>query len=117
MSMVGVLMKQMAVAATCPVLVTVVRSMEIVMALVVDVCTAEVPTHDVQFWYKVAGAVTVTVCVIVMALAERIHQGLVALLRALLGQERDRSAYTVIGDLEEEDEETTPLNSNNRSIA
>ena len=31
MSMVGVLMKQMAVAATCPVLVTVVRSMEIVM--------------------------------------------------------------------------------------
>ena len=115
MSMVGVLMKQMAVAATCPVLVTVVRSMEIVMALVVDVCTAEVPTHDIQFVYKVAGAVTVTVCVIVMALAERIHQGMLACLRALLGQERDRSAYTVIGGDQEDDDETTPLNS--RSIA
>jgi len=120
MSMVGVLMKQMAVAATCPVLVTMVRSMEIVMALVVDIGTASRPIHldDLQFWFKVIGACTVTVCVITMSVADKIHEGLLACTRAVIGQERDRSAYTIIaGEEVMEDDERRPLVNSTRSIA
>jgi len=111
MSMVGVLMKQMAVAATCPVLVTMVRSMEIVMALVVDICLSDkIHPEDIQFWYKVVGACTVTACVITMSVADRIHEGLVTCTRAVVGHDRDRSQYTVIGGLHQADEATSLLN-------
>jgi len=112
MSMVGVLMKQMAVAATCPVLVTMVRSMEIVMALVVDICLSQDDIHldDMQFWYKVIGACTVTICVITMSIADRIHEGLVACTRLVVGHDRERSQYTSIGGLEAT-EESSLLNS------
>ena len=113
-------MKQMAVAATCPVLVTMVRSMEIVMALIVDIGTASRPIHldDLQFWFKVIGACTVTVCVITMSVADKIHEGLLACTRAVVGQERDRSAYTIIaGEEVMEDDERRPLVNSTRSIA
>merc|ERR1711997_950066 len=104
---------------TCPVLVTMVRTMEIVMALIVDIGTASGPIHldDLQFRFKLIGACTVTVCVITMSLADKIHEGLLACIRAVVGQERDRSAYTIIAEEEVmEDNKRHPLVNSTGSI-
>ena len=76
-------MEQMAVAATCPVLVSIVRSLEVVMALIIDIITRDNFVHvdDMRFWYKVIGACTVTLCVTSMSVADKIHQGLAACTR------------------------------------
>ena len=76
-------MEQMAVAATCPVLVSIVRSLEVVMALIIDIITRDNFVHvdDMRFWYKVIGACTVTLCVTSMSVADKIHQGLTACTR------------------------------------
>ena len=73
----------MAVAATCPVLVSIVRSLEVVMALIIDIITRDNFVHvdDMRFWYKVIGACTVTLCVTSMSVADKIHQGLTACTR------------------------------------
>jgi len=106
-SMMGVLMEQMAVAATCPVLVSIVRSLEVVMALIIDIITRDNFVHvdDMRFWYKVIGACTVTLCVTSMSVADKIHQGLTACTRAIIGQERERSAYTIIDGEDFQDDE------------
>ena len=74
---------QMAATTISPVLVSILRSMEVVMALIVDIITRDNVVHldDMRFWYKVIGSCTVTMSVISMSVADKIHQGLAACTR------------------------------------
>ena len=57
-----------------PVLVSMVRTFEIVMALMLEICVAPYMFDfgNVSFWYKVSGCVTVTLSAVLMAVSDKI---------------------------------------------
>ena len=83
-SMLGLLFMQLAVAVSNdPLLVSVTRSMEIVMALIVDMATTVQDYQDMYIWYKIMGALIVTSCVMCISLSDILQERLSRLLTSL----------------------------------
>ena len=92
-SMLGMLFSQLAVIlSNNPVLVSVTRSMEIVMALVVDMATlTDIDYHHMGIWYKIMGALIVTGSVISIALADVIQERILPLCTCRGSREEEES--------------------------
>lgn len=107
-SMLGLLFMQMAVTVSgAPLLVAVTRSMEIVMALVVDMITTAdtIDFTDSYIWYKVTGAVLVMMCVVGIALSDLLEERMPSFCKR-----RTRDGYEIFN--EEGDSETSALHNN-----
>jgi len=72
----GILFMQVAVIFINPVLVSVLRTFEIVMALVLEICVSSYMFDfgNVSFAYKVAGSAAVTLSAIIMAVSDKIGE-------------------------------------------
>jgi len=84
-SMLGVLFIQVGVKVSDPVLVSVTRTVEIVMALIVDCCLAHIQPidyHTSAFEYKLLGSSLVMLSVVGIALSDHLHQGIATCSRA-----------------------------------
>ena len=90
-----------------PLLVSVTRSMEIVMALVLDIITAQeqVDFTSSQIWFKIMGALLVTMSVVGIASSDILEQNMPSLCR----RRQTRDGYDIFQD----DESQTPLMQNN----
>ena len=118
-SMLGLLFMQTAVTVSgAPLLVAVTRSMEIVMALVVDMITTSdaIDYTDSYIWYKITGALIVMLCVVGIALSDVLEERMPSFCkrstRRLLGGVH--AGYEVILDEEEgltQDNETALIHS------
>ena len=76
-SMFGLLFMQMGfVVSGEPLLVSVTRSMEIVMALIVDMIASPVPIDytNSHIWFKISGALLVMMCVVGIALSDLLEE-------------------------------------------
>ena len=74
--MLGILFMQIAImVSNKPILVSVTRSMEIVMALGVDMIIPEAPIDytNISIWLKIMGSLLVTACVVGIAMSDIIH--------------------------------------------
>lgn len=104
-SLAGALLLLMAVKVTDPVLISVVRSTEIVMGLLVDVISNSVDYGSdvitVFFWYKVIGAVVVTASVMAIAVSDKIYD---KLMDKLCTKRPNRQEYQVISEEGENDD-------------
>ena len=97
-SMLGALFMQIAIMVSNePILVSVTRSMEIVMALGVDMVVPEAPIDytNISIWLKIMGSLLVTACVVGIAMSDIIH----AKTQALCSR---RNGYTALDGAEEE---------------
>ena len=74
LSLGGIFCIRLAALFILPVLVSMMRTFEIVMALVLEICIAShmFDFGNVSFWYKVVGALVVTVSAITMAYSDKI---------------------------------------------
>jgi len=84
-SMLGVLFIQVGVVVSDPVLVSVTRTVEIVMALIVDCCLAHtqpIDYHTSAFEYKLLGSSLVMLSVVGIALSDHLYQGFATCSRA-----------------------------------
>ena len=75
LSMSGILCMRIAALFISPVLVSMMRTFEIVMALFLEIC---ISSHmfdfgQVSFWYKVIGCVVVTLSAVTMAVSDKIN--------------------------------------------
>jgi len=79
-SLIGTLLLLLAVKVTDPVLVAVVRSTEIVISLLIDIMfpSYEMDFSLMSFWYKVIGALIVTVSVMAISLTDVIYDKFMA---------------------------------------
>ena len=70
----GIVFMRVAALFISPVLVSMIRTFEIVMALVLEICIAShmFDFGNVSFWYKVVGALVDTVSAITMAYSDKI---------------------------------------------
>ena len=87
-----------------PVLVSITRSMEIVMALCVDIIVPNEPINynDSSIWLKITGSLLVTLCVVGISLSDKIQAKVETLCRR-----EARDGYSVVSNDEEQS-----LNSN-----
>ena len=90
-----------------PLLVSVTRSMEIVMALVLDIITAQekVDFTNSHIWFKIIGALLVTMSVVGIASSDILEQYIPSLCR----RRQTRDGFEIFQD----DESQTPLIQNN----
>ena len=74
LSMSGIVFMRVAALFISPVLVSMIRTFEIVMALVLEICIAShmFDFGHVSFWYKVIGCVVVTLSAVGMAVSDKI---------------------------------------------
>ena len=74
LSLGGVLFVRLAVMFISPILISVLRTFEIVMALVLELCIATYMFDfgQVSFWYKVSGSAVVTLSAVLMVLSDKI---------------------------------------------
>ena len=74
LSMSGIVCMRIAALFISPVLVSMMRTFEIVMALVLEICIAShmFDFGHVSFWYKVIGCVVVTLSAVGMAVSDKI---------------------------------------------
>ena len=97
-SMMGAVFMQLAVmASNQPVLVSVTRSMEIVMAVLVDLATHLFDYSNMHIWYKVIGAGIVTICVAGISISDSLQEKAVASMSRL---SNTRTGYRNIDDEE-----------------
>ena len=103
-SMLGLVFTQIGYALSgAPLLISVTRSMEIVMALVVDMVTEPVDFADSHIWYKITGGLLVMVCVVGIAASDRLEEKV----SVLCNRRQSRSGYVIIDAEEGSDSETT----------
>ena len=104
-SMMGMLFMQTAVAVSNNgVLVSVTRSMEIVMALVVDMITTSQNYHDTSVWYKILGGIVVLGCIICISISDILQDRV----SRLCGRTRD--GYALLDDEDHRISEEAPVN-------
>ena len=105
-SMLGLVFTQIGYALSgIPLLISVTRSMEIVMALIVDMVTEPVDFADSHIWYKITGGLLVMLCVVGIAASDRLEEKVSLLCNR---RQQARSGYVVIQAEEgESDSETT----------
>ena len=74
LSLGGVLFVRLAVMFISPILISVLRTFEIVMALALELCIASYmfDFSQVSFWYKISGSAVVTLSAVLMALSDKI---------------------------------------------
>ena len=78
LSLGGILFVRLAVRFISPVVVSVLRTFEIVMALVLELIVSSYlfDFEDASFYYKVSGSVVVTLSAVLMSLTDQINQRL-----------------------------------------
>ena len=78
LSLGGVLFVRLAVRFISPVMVSVLRTFEIVMALILELAISSYlfDFENVSFYYKVGGSVLVTLSAVLMSLTEQINKWL-----------------------------------------
>ena len=74
LSLGGVLFVRLAIMFISPVLIEILRTFEIVMALVLELCISAYlfDFGQVSFWYKVSGSAVVTLSAVLMAVSDKI---------------------------------------------
>lgn len=109
-SMLGLVFMQAAVKLSSnPLLVSITRSMEIVMALFVDMMTISENYHDMHIWYKIMGALIVMGCVVGISLSDMIEEKMSGLCR------QTRRGYTVLDEEAERMGEEVQANNSSSS--
>ena len=99
--MLGAMFMQIAIIVSNePVLVSITRSMEIVMALCVDMIVPKEPINysDSSIWLKITGSLLVTMCVVGISLSEKIQAKVETLCRR---EARDGYSAVVSNDEEQ----------------
>jgi len=92
-----------------PMLVSVTRSTEIVMSLIVDIISPSsqetIDFSSIYFWYKVIGAIVVTLGVMGITVSDKMYE----LVKKCLGRPDSNQYEEIEGDNDSNCDETTPI--------